>query len=349
MERLGYRPALDGLRGVAILLVLGEHAFRFPLHGGYGVILFFVLSGYLITTLILEERDRTGTVSLSRFYVRRARRLLPALFAMLATYAFVEATLGRGGDAIRRVAAAGFYTANFFQAFWPHVIGASGLGPLWSLAEEEQFYLVVPFALLVALRFVSERTVQRVALGLAAAVIVERFALAAAGVTGQRIYCGPDTSMDGFLVGLALALKLRRPAAPRMTHRARNIAALAGTLIVFDSVLPFQIGAPVIDAASVLLICAAVGESSLLKRALEAAPLVAVGKISYSLYLWHAPILYWFRWRSPGHGTLDATTALAVAFLAAWLSYRFVEQPFRRRRSRLERDESPPSAATQTA
>jgi peptidoglycan/LPS O-acetylase OafA/YrhL len=344
-QRLGHLPALDGLRGVAILLVIGRHAFRTPIGGGYGVDLFFVLSGFLITTLLLEERDATGTIGFRRFYARRARRLVPALFAMLAVYLAVETVAGRAGDAARRIAAAGFYTANLFQAFWPHVIGRSGLGPLWSLAQEEQFYLVAPFVLLLLLRKVSERTIRRVVLALVAAVIIERTALTLIDGPTQRVYVGPDTHSDGLLLGTALALGLRetaRKGAARYERLLGPAAALLLALVTMNilaewafevehiwAAWAFQVD--FVNAAAVGLVCCAVAQPrSLITRSLSWRPLVFTGRISYSLYLWNAPLLFWFNWeRYPQR----APFAVLLAFVAAYLSFRYVEQPFRRRRA----------------
>ena len=151
-RRLGHVPALDGLRGLAILLVIGGHYFLMPRGGGgTGVGLFFVLSGFLITTLLLEEHAATGRIRLGAFYVRRARRLLPGLALLLASYLVGAIVEGRARVALRAIAAGGFYTANIAQAYWPHLMGREPIGPLWSLAEEEQFYLVWPALLILLL------------------------------------------------------------------------------------------------------------------------------------------------------------------------------------------------------
>src|SRR5258707_14914511 len=179
--RLGYVPALDGLRGVAILLVLGRHAFTTPVGGGYGVDLFFVLSGFLITALLLEERDKTGQVSLNGFYRRRARRLFPALAVMLTAFIAIEIVKDRAAEGFRTTLWGAFYTTNIAQAWFPHLIGRPPVSVLWSLAQEEQFYLLVPLALLLLLPRLSEHAMMRIVAVAFATVTVEGCVLTLAG------------------------------------------------------------------------------------------------------------------------------------------------------------------------
>jgi peptidoglycan/LPS O-acetylase OafA/YrhL len=344
VRRLGYEPSLDGLRGVAILLVISRHTFLEPIGGGYGVDLFFVLSGYLITTLLLDERDDTGRIRLGAFYARRARRLLPALAAMLAVFLAVEIAVGRARDAFVEVAAGGFYTANIFQAWWPHVIGRSGIGPLWSLAQEEQFYLVAPMLLIAVVAWRGERAMARVLALLIAAVLVERLLLLMHGAELRRIYSGPDTHSDGLLVGSLLALGLRHLPA-RNSIRARNWLAFAGPLLFAVPVLlgpGFPIAAPFNDLAGAAMVCCAVSQpASPLTCLLASRPLVFVGKISYSLYLWNGVLLIWLHGDANGirfgepYTHVRAFAAVALTFAVAYASHRFVEQPFRRRRTRV--------------
>lgn len=210
--RLGYVPALDGLRGVAILLVIGNHYFLIPPGGGStGVGLFFVLSGFLITTLLLEEHAQTGRIRLRAFYLRRARRLVPALAAMLAGYLVGAVIQGRVHVAVRAAAAAAFYTANISQAYWPHLIGREPIGPLWSLAEEEQFYLLWSALLVLLLALAVRRRSVTLGLGVAiSAICAERFWLFAGHANNQRMYTSPESAADGILAGVLLAFVLWR-------------------------------------------------------------------------------------------------------------------------------------------
>jgi peptidoglycan/LPS O-acetylase OafA/YrhL len=150
MGRLGHVPALDGIRGLAIALVVSMHAFGFPAGGFIGVDLFFVLSGFLITTLLLEEVEATGRISLRDFYERRVRRLLPALLVLLIVYSVVEAARGRS---VLPAVAGLFYFSNFSNFLHLTAWRTNALDHLWSLAEEEQFYLVWPPILILLVRW----------------------------------------------------------------------------------------------------------------------------------------------------------------------------------------------------
>jgi peptidoglycan/LPS O-acetylase OafA/YrhL len=323
-----YIPALDGIRGIAILLVIGRHYFQFPFGGGYGVDLFFVLSGFLITSLLLAEHAEKGSISLRGFYSRRARRLLPALFAMLACY-LVIAAAGRDPTtdfrgALRAVAAGGFYTANIFQVYWPDVIGRRGVGPLWSLALEEQFYLLSPLLLVLALRKrISQRVIEWTLLGAIAAVVLERIVLVLAGSSYVRMAYSPESRCDGLLAGVLLAFLLRRPRA--LPPRA-ILAALLGLTAVVVACPPQEIGGPIIDVVGVVLIATAVTDpGGYFARSLSWRPLKGLGQISYSLYLWHLPVLYWLG--------MKGVVALPASLAVAYASTRWIERPFRRRRT----------------
>jgi peptidoglycan/LPS O-acetylase OafA/YrhL len=324
MQRIGYVPALDGLRGVAIALVVSTHYFHVPAGGaGAGVGLFFVLSGYLITTLLLEERAETGRIRLRAFYLRRARRLFPALAVLLAVYLVGATVQGREHAALRAVAAGGFYTANIAQAYWPHLIGHEPLGPLWSLAEEEQFYLLWPAVLILALAY-RLRSFLIPLLGAAIlAIWIERFWLYYADHAAmQRLYTSPESAADRILTGVLLALLLRRG------FRIHPLLGAVGLwLFLFLAFVGAvgTIGGPIIDVAGFVIVGLAVEAGSSTARVLAWRPLIWLGLISYSLYLWHVVALSWF-------GYADRGLALALAVLVAWLSYRYVEIPFRKRR-----------------
>jgi hypothetical protein len=235
---LGHSPALDGLRGIALILVLVYHftGVTGPLPGGWsGVDVFFVLSGFLITALILDERKLLGRVDLGRFYARRGLRLLPALLVMLTIWSgllllfhgsnWFGAVPNGGksggtvdvGPALGHVALVLTYGINWVHAIWH---GHAPLGHLWSLAVEEQFYLVWPFTLLVFLRLPSARRVWPV-LTLALASAALPFFLYDGGAGKNRIYFGTDTRAVGLLLGAAAALIWHR-------RRSRGRAARLG-------------------------------------------------------------------------------------------------------------------------
>lgn len=320
VETLGHVRGLDGIRGVAIMLVVGMHYFGFPSNGDIGVDLFFVLSGFLITTLLLEERAQTGRVSFSRFYVRRARRLLPALAVVLAVFLLVDAARGR--DGLGTVALYGLYGGNVYQAFWhAHSDPLVGLNHLWSLAEEEQFYLVWPLALVLLVR------VRRAAawlLVIAAALIVYRAVLVFGfHAPAARITLAPDTHSEGLVLGSAFAFY--RAVGGRVALRGRLLALglFGGGMLLFMSPSPTfdALWRPVFEASAVLLVGAALTENPV-SRALQARPFVWLGGISYSLYLWH-PVVRWALHGEHGLG------ALSLSIAAAYVSTRWVEQPFR--------------------
>ena len=318
--RLGHVPALDGLRGIAIAIVVAYHAFGYPRGGWLGVDLFFVLSGFLITTLLLEEREATGTVRWRAFYGRRARRLLPALAALLLGYLALSALRGVNGLPI--VARWGFYTANGYEAFWPgaatHIVG---LNHLWSLAQEEQFYLVWPAALLVVMR---ARNPVRLLVLLACALIAYRGVLVATGASDDRVYFAPDTNLDGLVLGAALAFQRR--IGPLQPSRVPVAVAAALAVLIVGLIPSLAITEssvlPIFELSAVLVVAAAVSGTLRLPR-----PLVWLGGISYSLYLWHFVVLWAFDWHYP-------VLAVAVSVAAAWASTTWIEKPFRRARAR---------------
>jgi peptidoglycan/LPS O-acetylase OafA/YrhL len=310
---------LDGLRGIAILLVVVAHAWNgispvnrrlFPQTtnvsgGGYlGVQLFFVLSGFLITSLLLAEHGRTGRVSLVRFYERRCRRLLPALFlctGLFLVYVFVRGGAARDG-AIGTVVKALTYTADF-----PGLIGLKTndwFGHTWTLAIEEQFYIVWPLLLLLAIRW-GRRAVLTIALVGIAIDLALQFGLAS-----------PDLLMmhwDALMAGCAVAATQLR--VPRVAGWLAFALLAAGTVE-----LPNK--GPWITTASVAVCLVALLHARDAPW-LRARVLVYFGSISYGLYLWH-PLLLRF-----GH---SAIPTIIVAVVIADLSFRFVERRFLVRR-----------------
>src|ERR1051326_5726554 len=211
--RLGYRPALDGLRGIAILAVLAfhtHHIFGWSIlkGGNVGVDIFFVLSGFLITALLIEEWQGSGEISLKGFYWRRVLRLVPALLVLLAIlYLFADVFLpvSEAGDTRRSIPVAFFYASDFGLAFFQLRLGA--LQHTWSLAIEEHFYLVWPLFLVAALKFGSSRKrLVVITLSMAAASAVHRAVLHQLGAPSVRTYYGIDTRADALLIGCAAGM-----------------------------------------------------------------------------------------------------------------------------------------------
>jgi peptidoglycan/LPS O-acetylase OafA/YrhL len=329
VDRLGYVPGLDGLRGVAIALVVAFHATGWPYGGPYGVDLFFVLSGFLITTLLLEERDRDGRVNLGRFYARRARRLFPAVGAMLGAYLVYDAL--RGHDAAGDVARWGLYFGNVYFVVH-HFHDVTGLGHLWSLAEEEQFYVVWPAALLLIVR--ARRPIRWV-LALVAAAAAWRFWMIAHGAPMDRMYRAPDTHAEGLLLGCALAFVRRAGYQGREWHAKLAVGLVAPAVVLGI----WAVLLPAVEVGSALMILAAIAETEF-ARMLSAKPIVWLGTRSYSLYVWHFPILWAF-------AQDGIPLCVGASVLCAELSYRFVEQPFRRRRRAGTEAAIPAAAAAQ--
>ena len=310
---------LDAVRGVAILLVLGVHSNQLLPSGDLGVDLFFVLSGFLITSLIVSEHARTGGVSLRSFYARRARRLTPALAVMLTVYV----TLAGASLAVLFGAT---YTSNIAQAFGGQ-FDQEGLRHLWSLATEEQFYLFWPPILVVALR--RDVRPRRLAGGLlvyAVAAMVYRDLLLLGGAGAIRLWFSPDTHADGLALGCAAAIAYMHGLI-RPSPRSAAIAGIVGAIIVcfaWPSGLFFSVAQPsFVACATLLLIVVATDPAAKVGRILDRKLLRSLGKISYGLYLWHWPIFVAVGW----------VAGLPIALVVSLISYRYVERPFLATRS----------------
>jgi peptidoglycan/LPS O-acetylase OafA/YrhL/cytochrome c-type biogenesis protein CcmH/NrfG len=295
-----YRPSLDGLRAIAILLVIAYH--DRALKGGFlGVDVFFVLSGFLITSILLREWGTTGSIQLRKFYLRRFLRLAPALsLFVLGAWAVTHwIQPGLSGQLTGRWAGlALLYVSNLAIAFGrEYPLGEVSI--CWSLALEEQFYLLWPLSLRTLLRRgLSRNTVALIIAAFVAGALGLRYLLLARhpGDPGLwlRVYFGPDTRGDGLLMGCLLALLFRQPPSGRLASATvlggvvgtGVLAYLASTREIADFVahpLLFSVS----GAAAVLVLLGAL-TPGLLKRALELPLLVWIGQLSYSLYLWHA-------------------------------------------------------------
>lgn len=359
-------PALDGLRALAVLAVLCYHLGFFWARGGYlGVDLFFVLSGFLITSLLLEEHEDRGTIRLGSFWIRRARRLLPALFVMVAAVFVFIVLEGRYGNtdvvagidlsSLRDQALATLlYVANWQQVVTQHSYFAqfSAPSPLqhtWSLAIEEQFYLVWPF---VTLGLVARGLVARRRLGIVVTVVLAIASTVLMAVLFQhaqadpyRVYYGTDTRLADLAIGAALAwLTVRRPDTPPRIALAVRIAApfALGGLLVLMALAGSAQGVPsafMFDGGFLLasILCAIVIADVRLPNSTLAAgfrwrPIVAIGIVSYGIYLWHWPVIVLVTPASSGlsgSSLLVARLAIIAGFVLA--SYYLVEQPVRRR------------------
>ena len=383
-RRLGYVPALDGLRAIAIALVV---LFHYPwkqklfapqrFHGGFlGVDVFFVLSGFLITSLLLEERETTGRVSLVSFYKRRARRLLPAFFVLFVIAVLWREALHHSQPNSTGLTGMFFYVANWVQIWRPDSIGGV-FGHTWSLAIEEQFYLLFPLLLVGLFRLGLRRVGIAITLfagalaawGWRVAVwreqlhprisFVDWYAL----ITGRslpsddpfrfrewnRWYFGTDTRADALLIGCVAAvvfLELARRNPPRWFGRVAatvGVLAFAGAgVIVERAIIPSgwipDWGLFLLETCVALTVLGiTLAPRAPLTRVLSLRPLVWIGRRSYAIYLFH---LVLFQELPPKRTHLSPTLQfffmMVMILVAAEVSWRLVESPFMRGRRRFE-------------
>ena len=352
-----YQPALDGLRAIAVCAVIVYHLQYGWARGGYlGVDAFFVLSGFLITSLLVVEFGGHGRIDLRAFWVRRARRLLPALFLVLAAVTVWAAIVLRPdqlgnvrGDGLATI----FYGANWRfvatgQSYFDLVSVQSPFRHAWSLAIEEQFYLVWPLIAFVCLRLGRGRTrVLGVVCTAGAVASIALMAILYDPLDPSRSYYGTDTRAHALLIGALLAIVLRRHAAradDRPPRRDLNpmlqtagvaaaVACVAAFAFVPDtSSFMYRGGFALFAVAVALLIAAAVAPGrSPLRTALSIRPLRWIGAISYGLYLWHWPVQIALTAPRTGiDGVGLDVVRIAATFGLATLSFYVIEQPIRR-------------------
>ncbi|MGN6218986.1 MAG: acyltransferase family protein [Microbacterium sp.] len=361
-------PGLDGLRAIAVILVVAYHLFPpAVLPGGFvGVDVFFVISGFLITSLLLRERTATGRVALGRFWQRRARRLLPALALVVAVCSTLAWLVG--GDVLVGLDAQVLGAATF-SSNWLSIAGGGGyfsaaapelFRNFWSLAVEEQFYVLWP--LLFPLFLLLPRTWGRAAaaFALAAASAVWMVTVTSRGGDLTRAYFGTDTHAFGLLLGVGLAfllVPLLRPGDPSQDAAARphwtravlarraagfaGVVALVGIVVIASlptagSTAAFPgalLGASVLSAVA---ITAGVWPGAAFGRAIDVPPMRWIGDRSYGIYLWHWPLLVVAMAVLQGATTTAVVPVpiglgvLVVTLAASALSYRYVETPVRR-------------------
>lgn len=354
-----YRPGLDGIRALAVAGVLAYHFDAPWLPGGLlGVGVFFTLSGFLITSILMSTWERRGNLNLKDFWLRRARRLMPAL--VLVVTAVVVATIvvapSQLGSRLRESFGAAFYVSNWVDIFsgnsyFQQTAGPAPFSHLWSLAVEEQFYLIWPLILL-ALLHLRRGQYLRVGLltsGLAAISFVFMYWLAEPGFDHTRVYEGTDTRAGGVLVGAVLAIFLH---AARAKSAALGVAAwderpapwwldalgVAGlaTIVILAvttdqySTTLYTYGILTLSLATLAVIAAAMHPRARVARWLSLRPLTWVGERSYGIYLWHMPIIALmpaaFLAEQPW---LRGGFALALTLVVASVSWTLVENPIR--------------------
>jgi peptidoglycan/LPS O-acetylase OafA/YrhL len=344
-----YQPALDGLRALSIVAVLLYHD-DYLLPGGFlGVDVFFVLSGFLITSLLLEEWRCRGQIDLRRFYLRRALRLFPALAALLlvgTAFALAFPQASQSPHILRGVGYSLLYVSN-----WASIRDPMSLGPLghtWSLAVEEQFYILWPLCLMGLLRVTGgRRSLDLLIVGFVMASALWCGTLFLAGSTYWRLYIGTDSRADSLLIGCAVAVATTHRDLPRILggpRATRWLAVSAAGFIVSLMVCTslewrwYYLGGflGVAIAASTILIALLSSPDWWITRALCMPPLVWIGRLSYSLYLWHLPIYGFVKAERLGLSRVSVIVLkLILSFVAAIASYYAIERPFLRLKRRL--------------
>lgn len=331
--KLKYNPALDGMRALAITEVVVRHTLLSQNLGwGIGVEIFFTLSGYLITKLLLQQMQFSGFIDLKKFYVNRALRLMPALWALLLALLIPFLLARHWASLMEAWAMAATYLMNFNRAFawWPETF----LGHTWSLAEQEQFYLIWPPIFLL----IGGRHMARFVIALLIAGFLWRLYLLDHGATIARVYNGLDTHLDSILVGCGLAL-ISVPT--RIKHYIcaawfvwPALLAIGCFTLPYTSTAVQIFGPPLTGLVAACLILAT--DNPILQRALSIGPLIFIGRISYALYLWHYPVIEIAiqRYALKGVALLVPVT---ISFLLATLSYFTVEAYARNFKRRLAR------------
>ncbi len=339
-RRLSYLPHVDGLRAIAVLSVIAFHAAPSQVPGGFvGVDIFFVISGFLITSLLHKEIARNA-FSLPNFLARRARRIVPALaLVMLASFiaAFFILSPEQMREFGRSITSASLFGANihFYRTTDYFALSAQEQPLLhtWSLAIEEQFYLIWPLVLLLLLTRVPRRTAF-IILAVAVAASLAAFLLYSWTEPTYAFFM-PHTRAWGLLLGALLALSVDGLNFSPRTSELLAVLGLTGigaSIFLFSETTPYPgVATTLATLSAAAIIAACSGNQPWAGRLLASTPLVFVGLISYSLYLWHWPIFSFARLQAPSSSVTMIALMLAASFVLAWLSWRYVEVPLRGR------------------
>jgi peptidoglycan/LPS O-acetylase OafA/YrhL len=346
-RRLTHNGALDGLRGVAVLLVLMRHSFELVpggfgpqwlddfLRGGYfGVDIFFVLSGFLITSLLLDERESSGAVRMRSFYGRRALRLMPALVVMLGVVSIVLVLDGSTWSSLWPTVRSSLFYYQNWHSVWDETHLAAEFGHLWSLSIEEQFYIVWPVVLLAMVALWKRQSVRVAALALGVLWVVwYRIQVWNSGVGWAYVFVRTDTRIDALLIGCLVAFLFQWQV---VRARALHIAAWGGLAVVLATVArtnPLQAyvykGGLTLGAIGVGCMVLAIAEGTWRgARLFDVKPLRAVGKVSYGLYLWHFPVfVLLLRHSASWNSGVRVVVGVVLSGVVTALSWYVVERP----------------------
>ncbi len=335
-----YRPEIDGLRALAVIPVVLFHAGIAGFSGGFvGVDIFFVISGYLITSIILNEQQK-DSFTLAGFYERRARRILPALMlvvllsAVAAWYLLLPAELVDFGESLASV---GVFASNIL--FWTqsdYFATTSEFIPLlhtWSLAVEEQFYLIFPVFMIFTLAWTKTKRLSVLTLVAILSLIFCEWAWRNA--PEANFFLAPSRIWE-LMAGVLCAFYLQQARDPKLL--IRQLASLVGLLMLvysialFDKSIPFPSLYALIPVVGTVLIILFTDKNTLVGKILSLPFIVGVGLISYSAYLWHQPLFVFARLNSMDELSVMTLLGLSIlAFIMAFISWRWVEKPFRNR------------------
>jgi len=343
-------PSLDGLRAVSFFIVFVAHSgLQWFVPGGFGVTVFFFLSGFLITTLIRVEQQTTGTISVRNFYLRRALRILPPFYLILAFATLLTVVrVSPGQLQAKPLLAQLFHFSNYWFIFHGSDGTPAGTVPYWSLAVEEHFYLVFPVLYIILSRYLSRRGQAWSLLAICALVCAWRFVLVLGFHTGvDRTYMGSDTRFDSILFGCVLAIAMNPmldapKGSARLWQQGLVPAGLALLLVTFGYRAPWfreTLRYTLQGIALTPIFVAAMRFPDWLPfRILNQRAVAFVGVLSYTLYLIHQIILMALQHVAPSLSELTmALIALAISMIVALLIHRFIEEPCARLRKRLAR------------
>ena len=348
--KLGYRPELDGLRGISILLVYVHHLYHPLMPGGFfGVDVFFVLSGFLITSLLVQEWSREGSISLKNFYIRRALRLMPAVFTLILViggFALIFLDKRRAIETYQGIWLTLSYASNWLYAF-DYFSANNPLGITWSLAIEEQFYLPWPLLLSLALRFkLGRRWILYILALFIALISLYRKILIEHGTNILRLYYASDTRADTLLIGCLVGLLVSWNLLPDNRRLEISMKSLAAIGVIFlgylvataswEDLMLYQYGGYTLVALSMglILVVLVVWPPKVALSVLRFTPLVWIGRISYGLYLWHWPVRWFVYQKAALPSAAQLVVGVALSLLLTTLSYYFVEKPFLRWKKR---------------